>query len=40
MTVALIQERKHIFAYLWTLVLSLAFFGVKGGIGSSGAGLA
>lgn len=30
--VALIQERKHIHAFLWVLVLSLSFYGIKGGL--------
>lgn len=30
--VALIQERKHIDVFLWMLVLSLGFYGIKGGL--------
>jgi probable O-glycosylation ligase (exosortase A-associated) len=29
---AVIQERKHIHVFLWTLILSLGFYGVKGGL--------
>lgn len=32
LALGLVQERRHILALLWTLVVSLGFYGVKGGL--------